>query len=124
MRSQMEWAKKDKSEGVGNNDFEVKVVNFSNLWALWLDYSKVHTTLNWQERLLRWQSGCNHIKILGTFKFWMHLNPLGEQARYIKFESRENLKKDTAKTRADNLDWEDNPDSKNGCNLSAVVLLE
>ena len=29
--------------------FRSKVVNFSNLWALWLDYSKVHMTLNWQE---------------------------------------------------------------------------
>jgi len=56
-------SKRDKSEGVDNDNFKVKVVNFSNLWALWLDYSKVHATLNWQERLLRWR-----------FKVPSHLN--------------------------------------------------
>ena len=33
-----------------------------------------------------------------------------------------NLKMDTAqKTRSGNLDWDDNPDSKDGCNVSAIV---
>ena len=47
-------------------------------------------------------TGPHHIKILGTIKFQEHLNSLGEQAQYIKFESRENLKKDTSK----NAGWQ------------------
>ena len=43
-------------------------------------------------------------------------------ARCMKVESLKNPQKwDTAKTRAGDSDWENNPDSKNGCNVSAEV---
>ncbi len=63
-RSQLEHATKDKLEGDGDNVLRWKGSDFSNLWALWLDYSKVCATLR-QERSLHRQFRRHNIQILG-----------------------------------------------------------
>ncbi len=58
-------AKRDKLRVQQQRKFEVRVVIFLNLWACWLDYSKVRATLNWQERPLHQRFGHHNIQILG-----------------------------------------------------------
>ncbi len=58
-------AKRDKFRWLRCCRFEMKVVIFLNLWACWLDYSKVHAKLNLQKRSLHRLFGRHHIQILG-----------------------------------------------------------